>query len=100
MTDRSAYEQKRQAQLRQLDAEIDKLKAKAAEATADAKIELDRSLEAVRRHRETLRSRLDELADVGEDAWTEVRDGVEAAWKRLRSALDDAGSDVKATDSS
>lgn len=100
MTDQSAYKQKRQAQLRQLDAEIDKLRAKAAEATADAKIELDRSLEEVRGHREALRSRLDELADAGEDAWTEVRDGVDAAWKRMRSAFDDASARFEATDGS
>lgn len=96
MTDRSAYEQKRQAQLRQLDAEIEKLKAKAAEVAADAKIGFDRSLDEALTHRDALRSRLVELSDAGEDAWEELKDGVDAAWEQLTSSFDDARAKLQA----
>ena len=98
MTDRNAYEQKRLAQLRQLDAEIDKLKAKAAEAAADVKIGFQESLDEAVSHRATLGSRLDELSAAGEDAWNDLKKGVDAAWERFETALEKASSRLEGTD--
>ena len=90
MDDRKAYEQKRQAQLKKLDAEIQKLKAAADEASADAKIRLQRTVDELLAQRDNLRERIDRLADSGEDAWSDLKDGIDAAWKQLQSAVDDA----------
>jgi hypothetical protein len=98
MDEQSAYEQKRRAQLKKLDAEIQKLKAEADEAGAEAKIRLQRSVDELLAHRETLRERIDRLAEAGEDAWSDLKDGVDSAWERLEDAVENASSRFSSTD--
>ncbi len=47
MNEKELYQQKKQAQLDEWKAEVDKLKAKASGATADAQIELNKQIEAL-----------------------------------------------------
>ncbi len=92
MSSKEAYQQKMQAELDQLKARIDLMRAKAAEAGADTRIELEKTLSGLDDRREKMEGRLDALKDAGEDAWDDVKKGVADAWDELGQAVDDASS--------
>lgn len=89
---RKAYRQKMEAQIKEWRADIDKLKARAEKANADAKIELNRNLERVKERYDTVRDRFEELQDAGEDRFEALKKSFEAAvdefkttWKKTNS---------------
>jgi chromosome segregation ATPase len=85
-TQKDAILEKAEARLQQIDAEIDLLKAKAEEAEADVKFDLQKRLKDVQSHRREFENRISELKDAGEGAISELRDGVERAWSQLSDA--------------
>ncbi len=87
---KEAYEQKLDAQLDEWRAEIDKLKAQARQADADARIELERQIEDLEAKRAASHQRLQELRQAGEDAWTDMQAGLEAAFEDLGKAVQSA----------
>ena len=95
MVDRDAYVQKMKARLDEWNAEIDRLSAKAAASQADAKLEYDKQIEALKKQRDEAGQRLNELQSVSEDAWEDMRAGVDAAWDKMTDALDTAASRFK-----
>ena len=92
MTDKQTYIEKAEARMKQWDAEIDALKAKAQEAGADAKIEASERLEELKSQREAASQKLNELKASGDAAWEDTKDGFEGAWSRLSTALEKAQS--------
>ena len=92
MNEKELYKQKRQAQLDEWSAELQKLKAKASEASAEAKIEINKEIESLERKIDEGQNKLAELAHASEDAWESIKDGVESAWDSMRSAISDATS--------
>lgn len=95
MTDRKLYEQKMQAQIDEWQAEIDKLKAKASGASADAQLELNKQVDELQSKVDQGKDKLSELAAASDDAWESVKDGVESAWGSLDSAFRDAAARFK-----
>jgi predicted nucleic acid-binding Zn-ribbon protein len=95
MNDKKLYQQKKQAQLDEWKAEVDKLKAKASGASADMQIELNEQIEALEGKIEKGKTKLAEIADASEDAWESVKDGVESAWDSMKSAFSDAADKFK-----
>jgi len=89
------YEQKMAAQLREWQARIDVLKAKAEKAGAEQKIAYHEQLENLRKHERKARERLDELRDAGEDAWENLVDGLESAGSDLKSAFERAAGKIR-----
>ena len=87
MEDRSAYRRKLEARLDQLAAEIDKLQAKAAEASADARIEYERQVEALRKKQADARDRLRDFDEASGEAWKDLTGGLEKAWNDLADAV-------------
>lgn len=87
MTERTAYIDKTQARLKQIDAEITRLEARAEEAQADARIAGQQALEHARSKRETVKTRLDQMQSSGEAAWSDIRSGLDAAWDELSSSV-------------
>lgn len=92
--ERELYRQKAEAQLAEWQAEIDKLKAKASEADADARLEVRERIDALQEQVEEGRSRLEELAESGEDAWESFKGGVESAWESLKKGFRDAQDEI------
>ncbi|UUX51171.1 coiled coil domain-containing protein [Nisaea acidiphila] len=92
MTDKDPYIAKAKARIDQWDAEIDKVKAKAEEAEADAKIEYRRQADEMRAQRNKAESRLQDLRAASNDAWENLKSGFETAWKDISSAFDSAKS--------
>ena len=90
MSDRSAYVDKLKARLDQWDAETDKLTAKAAEATADARIRLDHAIEDLKTHHKEAAQKAKEARDASDEAWEDLKDGFEAAMHKLSGAFKSA----------
>lgn len=76
--------------LRLLDARLQELSVKVEAARAQTKADLEPELEAFRAKREEAARRLEELRGRGGEAWTEVQEGLEKAWKELKEAVDRA----------
>lgn len=95
MQDKELYEQKMQARLDESKAQVDKLKAKASGASADAQLDINRQIRVLERNIEEGKAKLSEIAAAGEDAWESIRDGVESAWDALKSGVTDAAAKLK-----
>jgi predicted outer membrane protein len=95
MSKKEAYEKKLQAQLDEWKAEIDKLKAKADQAGADAQVKYHQQIEDLRSLQKKVGSKLAELREAGDDAWEELKAGIESASESLRDSLKSVASRFK-----
>lgn len=90
MSMKEAYEKKLQSQLDEWDAEIDKLKAKAVSAEADAQLEYYKQIEELRSMKDAASEKLGELKEAGDDAWEDLKAGIDSAWDSLGSSIKSA----------
>ncbi len=89
---KKAYQEKAQAQLNLLNAQIDELKMQVELAKADAKVEYQERLVQLYRKRDEAQLKFQELQQSSEQAWSEVKKGFEAAWMELNTAWKNAQS--------
>ena len=87
---KEAMLEKAEARMKQLDAEVSRLRARAEEADADLKLKVEEELEQVKRQRRTFENRIDEIRQAGEDALVDLSDGFERAWSTLTNHLERA----------
>jgi chromosome segregation ATPase len=90
MTDKKAYADKLSAEIEKWDSEIGVMRAKAKSASADARIEYDRQINDLEKRRDELDAKLDELRNSSGNAWDDIKDGVDRAWKNMSSAVQNA----------
>jgi flagellar hook-basal body complex protein FliE len=90
MDEKSAYAQKFEAKLDQWRAEIDKLQAKAKEASADTKLKYQEEIDELRAKQKKAEQKLDQLGEARGKAWEDVKSGVDAAWDDLENAVRNA----------
>ena len=90
MADKDDYVAKAKARLDQWNADIEKLRAKAAEAEADAKIEYSKQIEDLRKQRDEGEAKLKEMRDASDDAWKDMKAGFDKAWDGVSNAFDKA----------
>jgi len=95
MSMKEVYQQKLEAQLAEWNVAIDKLKAKADKAEAEAQIEYYKQIEDMRVKQEAARDKLTELKEAGEDAWEDLKAGLDSAWNSLGDAVKSATSRFK-----
>ena len=95
MSMKEAYEKKLQAQLDEWSAEIDRLKAKADKAEADAQLDYYKKIEELRVLQEQARDKLVELEAATDEAWEDLKAGIESAWDSLSVAVRSAVSRFK-----
>lgn len=88
MATKEAYRRKLEAQLRAWDAKLDQLGAKAKMATADARISYENELESLKSKRAAAHKTLKELAERGENAWEDMKDGAERVWDEMGKAVE------------
>jgi predicted ATP-binding protein involved in virulence len=93
--ERKAYEEKLDAQLDEWTAQIALLKARAAKAKAEAKIEYYKTIDALQHRQDEARTKLHELKTAGDEAWEDLKTGAEKAWDEVKSAFHDAISKFK-----
>jgi poly(hydroxyalkanoate) granule-associated protein len=82
-----SYQKKLEAQLRDWDAQLDQLMAQAQKAKEDARLKIQGEIDNLRRQRAALQHQLDELRSRGEEAWEDLKKGVDKAWGDINEAL-------------
>lgn len=87
---KDAYIAKLQAQLDEWGTEIDKLKAKADKAGADAQIQYHKQIEDLRSMQATANQKLVELKEANQHTWESLKEGAENTWNSLSNALKSA----------
>jgi len=92
MSKRDEYVTKLKGKLDEWNEDIDKLEAKAEHVKEDVKEKYAEEIETVKKQRDVVKQKTMELVESGEEAWEELKTGVESAWKKLTEAIDRAHS--------
>jgi uncharacterized protein YicC (UPF0701 family) len=90
MTEKELFEQKKQSQLDAWKAELDKLKAKAEGAGADARMKLNEEISRLEDRVQEGQSKLAEIRNASGDAWKSIADSLDLAWAALKQGFSDA----------
>jgi len=95
MNEKEQYQQKMQAQLDEIKAELEILKQKAVEADKDTQPKINKHIKELEAKIDDTKSNLGKLRDASGDAWDAVKDGVESSWQSLKSGVKEAVSKFK-----
>ncbi len=90
MSDKEQYRQKMQAHLDEWKAELEKLKNKASRVDAETRMKMKNDIADLEKKLEAGRAKLTELEKAGGEAWESAREGMDAAWKSLKTGFSDA----------
>lgn len=88
MASKAAYQQKLEAQLKEWDANLALVRAKASKATADARVSFENELEKMKVKREEAHRSLEELGKRSESAWEDMKDSTEKVWAEMGKAME------------
>ena len=95
MSTKEAYKQKIEAELELAQAKLAEFKAQAKISTADARIKHAKQVEEIELRFGATKAKLKELGEASEDAWEQLKDGVESAWGALSVAIRNAAAKFK-----
>jgi hypothetical protein len=95
MSTKEAYQQKIEAELKLAQAKLSEIKAQAKISTADARIKHAKQVEEIEQRVGTMKAKLKELGEASEDAWEDLKDGVESSWTALSAAIRNAAARFK-----
>ena len=90
MPNREAIVQKMKAKLDELNAEVSKLEAKAQGAEADLRLRYHDQIQTLKARREEAKAKLAEFRQAGDDAWQDLKIGLQGAWDILDEAIGSA----------
>ena len=94
MDNRTAYQQKVEAQINEWSAKLDVLKAKADKASAEAKLEINKKLESLHDLQGQAKAVVDKIKASSTDAWNDAKHGIEESWTKIATAVETAWSKV------
>ncbi len=77
-------------QLKTWQAEIDRLKAKAAESEARARSEYYKEISNLEMKKNDLSDQLEKMKTAGEEAWGDMKTGLQKAWRELDESFRNA----------
>ena len=84
------FQKKLEAQLKDLDAEIAKLREKGRDLKDKAKVNWDQKMADLETKRDAARAKLAEVGHSSAEAWKDVQKGAQSAWDELDKAFRDA----------
>lgn len=84
------FQAKLDARLKELDAEIVKLREKGRELKDEAKVNWDQKMADLETKRDAARAKLAEVGRSSEEAWKDIQKGAQSAWDELDKAFQDA----------
>ena len=87
MEEKSEFKQKLDTQLNELETQVDKLKAKAKEATEEAKVKYNELIDELEPKIAEGKAKLKELADTADDAWDDEKEGAASIWDQMKSTF-------------
>jgi hypothetical protein len=85
---KEAYVQKREAELKELNARLDLLESEAAKASGESKIGYGEQIFELQQKRRSLEQKLEKLRDARGESWKDLKDDIQGACLDLRTALD------------
>ena len=95
MSKKDEYFAAMEAQIKKWDAEVDKLRAKGEQMSAEAGAKYAEQLKTMRTNRDSAYKKLQEMRTASESAWQNMQAGMDAAWTSMKNALDKASSQFK-----
>jgi hypothetical protein len=95
MSDKDTYKEKMQAQLDEWKEEVGKLKEKAAGISAEAKAEINIKIQGLEEKMNEGKTKLEELADATEDAWENVKVGLDSLWNSVKQTIQETVDKIK-----
>ena len=87
--DKKAYQEKLEAQLKEWQADIDKLKAQAKGKSADAKIAYQEKAKQMEQKMAYSREKLNVLKETADDKWEDVKKELEKETNEIKAQLKD-----------
>jgi phage host-nuclease inhibitor protein Gam len=87
MENRKDYIDKMAARLKEWDTEVQKLEVKAETVKADMKASYNQQINELRLKKEEAKLKLKKIQDAGEDAWEELKEGVEKSWNIFEDSI-------------
>jgi uncharacterized protein YfiM (DUF2279 family) len=95
MSDRDEYVQKLKVQLDLWNGQLTAWQAAAREATAEAKVEMEKQVGIVRSRLDDMAFRMEQLRGASAEAWQEIARGADEARKAMQDAFEKARSRIK-----
>jgi len=95
MSKKDEYFAMMESQIKKWDAEVDKLRAKSGQLSAEARGKYEEQLKAMRANRDAAHKKLQEMRMATEAAWQHTQSGMDAAWASMKNALEKASSQFK-----
>jgi hypothetical protein len=87
MSTKDQYVEKGQAEIDKWNAEIENLGVKIT-ADAEAKLEHEEHMNALRQKRDEAKTRLAEIQAAGDDKWEDLKDGLESIWTSIKDGFE------------
>ncbi len=84
MSKRHEYLEKLKAQLEEWEYDINRLEARLDDAQGEAKVKLDKTIKDLKTKQKDVQGKLKKIEEAAEDAWHDVKDGLELAWDSLK----------------
>lgn len=91
------YQQKAEAQLKQMTAEAQKLKARGQEASADIALEVNQRMDDLDAKLNQAQDQLDKFSDASESAWQDLKTGIDANLQSAQEQIQSLSHSVKQT---
>ena len=88
MDKKDAYREKLDIRIKEWKAKIDLLEARATSVSSDAKHELIKEIEDLRRRKAVVKDKWNELQKTGGETWDKMKDGLEKTSVDLKEKLD------------
>jgi uncharacterized protein YjbJ (UPF0337 family) len=84
---KTAYKQKVDAELRELEAKTELLKAKGNNLMADAKVKFEEQMSDLEKSKTEFVAYYDQLTNKADDAWDDIKDEAEGKWNKFSSSV-------------
>ncbi len=84
MSRRSEYLEKLMAQLEEWKYDIDRLEARLEDFQGEARVKMDKTIADLKAKQKDVEVKLKRIEEAAEDAWHDVKDGLELAWDSLK----------------
>jgi len=95
MSTKEAYKQKIEAELELAQAKLAEFKAQAKSSAADTRIKYSKQVDELEQKVDATKAKLKEMAEASDDAWEQLKVGVESAWGALNVAIRNAAAKFK-----
>lgn len=84
MNKRHEYIEKAKAQLEEWEYDINRLEARLEDAQDEVKVKLDKTIKDLKVKKKDLQGKMKQLEGAAEEAWIDIKDGLELAWDSLK----------------